>query len=158
MARVLHTTGNNVTTVAFKLGGTLEILTEPSKAGCFVTLRFGAFSITARGEDMAYTLASGMQVHLKVSYVDAAGNPAAVDGPVSWSSSDIAIATVTTESDTTALVKAVGPVGQVQVSATADVDLGTGVKELITPMDLTVAAGEAVAGTIEPVGPAEPIP
>src|SRR5215831_20038369 len=146
-----------MTTVAFKLGGTLEIITEPSTAGCFVTLRLGAFTITARGEGMAYTLASGMQVHLKVSYVDAAGNPAAVDGPVQWSSSDTTVASVSAESDTTALVKTVGPVGQVQISATADVDLGAGVKELITPMDLTVAAGEAVAGTVEPVGPAEPV-
>src|SRR5215831_2865628 len=146
-----------MTTVAFKLGGTLEILTEPSKAGCFVTLRYGAFTVTARGEDMAYTLGSGMQVHLKVSYVDAAGNPALVDGPVAWASSDVTVATVAAESDSTALVKTVGPVGQVQISATADVDLGTGVKNLVTPMDLTVAAGEAVAGTIAPVGPAEPV-
>jgi len=146
-----------MTTVAFKLGGTLEILTEPSKAGCFVTLRYGAFTVTARGEDMAYTLGSGMQVHLKVSYVDAAGNPALVDGPVAWASSDVTVATVAAESDSTALVKTVGPVGQVQISATADVDLGAGVKNLVTPMDLTVAAGEAVAGTIAPVGPAEPV-
>jgi len=143
--------------VTFKIGGTIEIFKPTQKYGCFVTLRCGAFSITARGDDMAYTLASGMQVHLKVSYVDAAGNPAAVDGPVAWSSSDTTIASVTAESDTTALVKTVGPVGQVQISATADVDLGAGVKELITPMDLTVAAGEAVAGTISPVGPAEPV-
>jgi len=107
---------------------------------------------------MAYTLASGMQVHLKVAYVDAAGNPAVVDGAVTWDSSDAAIATVTAESDTTALVKTVGPVGQVQITATADADLGGGVREIITPMDLTVAAGEAVAGTIAPVGPAEPVP
>ena len=146
-----------MTTIAFKLGGTLEFFTEPSKAGCFVTLRFGAFSITARGDDMAYTLASGMQVHLKVSYVDAAGNPAPVDGPVAWASSDATIATVAAESDTTALIKTVGPVGQIQISATADVDLGAGVKQLITPMDVTVAAGQAVAGSIEPVGPAEPV-
>jgi len=146
-----------MTTVNFKLGGTLEFVTEPNQAGCLVTLSFGRFSITARGEDMAYTLASGMQVHLKVSYVDAAGNPAAIDGAVTWDSSDVNVATVTAESDMTALVKTVGPVGQVQVSATADVDLGAGVKELITPMDLTVAAGEAVAGTVEPVGPAEPV-
>src|SRR5262245_33124267 len=145
-------------TVAFKLGGTLEILTEPDKGGCFVTLSLPNFSITARGNDMAYTLASGMQIHLKVSYVDAAGNPAVIDGAVTWDSSDHNIATVATESDTTALVKTVGPVGQVQITATADADLGQGTREIITPMDLTVAAGEAVAGTIEPVGPAEPIP
>lgn len=106
---------------------------------------------------MAYTLASGTQIHLKVSYVDAAGNPAAVDGAVRWDSSNPTIAAVTAESDTTALVKAVGPTGQAQITATADADLGAGTTELVTPMDMTVAAGEAVAGTIEPVGPAEPV-
>ena len=139
------------------VGGTLTFVTD--QAGyVLVTVRYGAFSITARGNDMAYTLASGMQVHLKVSYVDAAGNPAVVDGTVAWSSSDEAIATVTTEGIDSALVKAIGPTGQVQITATADADLGEGTREIITPMDVTVAAGEAVAGTIAPVGAAEPIP
>jgi hypothetical protein len=146
-------------TFQFKLGGTLQIKKKKKpKLLCFVTLRYGQFSITAKGEDMAYTLASGTQVHLKVSYVDAAGNPAVVDGDVAWSSSDEAVATVTMEGVDSALVKAVGPTGQVQITATADADLGTGTREIVTPMDLTVAAGEAVAGTIAPVGPAEPIP
>jgi len=143
-------------TVQFQLGGTLKFLVE-EEGYALVTVRYGNFSVTAKGDEMAYTLASGMQVHLKVSYVDAAGNPALVDGPVAWTSSDVNVATVAAESDTTALVKTVGPVGQVQISATADVDLGAGVKNLVTPMDLTVAAGEAVAGTIAPVGPAEPV-
>jgi len=146
-----------MTTLEFRLGGTLEVVEKKKPKGCVVTLTHGGLSVTANGEDMAYTLASGMQVHLKVSYVDAAGNPAAVDGPVAWSSSDTTIASVVAESDTTALVKTVGPVGQAQISATADVDLGAGVKQLVTPMDLTVAAGEAVAGTVAPVGPAEPV-
>jgi hypothetical protein len=142
--------------IQFKLGGTLTFVKE-EEGYALVTVRYGNFSVTAKGDHMAYTLASGMQVHLKVSYVDAGGNPAVVDGPVTWASSDVNVATVTAESDTTALVKTVGPTGQLQISATADVDLGEGIKELITPMDLTVAAGEAVAGTIEPVGPAEPV-
>jgi hypothetical protein len=47
--------------------------------------------------------------------------------------------------------------GTAQVVATADVDLGAGVQSLITTMDITVVAGQAVAGTISPTGPAEPI-
>lgn len=147
-------------TVAFKLGGTLEIITEPSKAGCFVTLCYGAFTITARGNDMAYTLAVDMQVHAQVSYVDAGGNPAKVDGDVRWNSSDDSIATVTVDSadSAKALVRTAGKVGQVQITATADADLGEGVRPLVTPMDVEVVAGEAVSGTITPVGSAEPIP
>ena len=146
-------------TVEFKLGGTLRIIAdEPADEGhALVTLRYDNFQVTAIGDHMAYTLASGMQVHVKVAYVDAAGNPATVDGPVDWESSDEAVATVTPEDLDTAVVKAIGPTGQVQITAIADADLGQGVREIITPMDVTVAAGEAVAGTISPVGPAEPI-
>jgi len=149
-----------MTTVAFKLGGTLEILTEPTKAGCFVTLRFGAFTVTARGNDMSYTLPADKQVHVQVAYVDASGNPAEVDGAVEWASSDSTIVTVIvdTSDSTMALVRAGGKLGQVQITATADADLGDGVRELITTMDVEVVAGEAVAGTITPVGEAEDAP
>jgi hypothetical protein len=148
-----------MTTVAFKLGGTLEIFTEPSRAGCYVTLRFGQFTVTAKGDNMAYTLASGMQVHVQVAYVDANENPAEIDGEVTWSSSNDTIVTVEVDpSDSTmAVVAAIGPVGQVQVTATADADIGEGTRTLITPMDVEAVAGEAVAGTITPVGSAEPI-
>jgi hypothetical protein len=44
------------------------------------------------------------------------------------------------------------------MTAYADADLGERVRELATTMDVTVMAGEAVAGTITPVGEPEPIP
>jgi hypothetical protein len=144
--------------IEFQLGGTLRFMMEPEDyAAVYFTITYRDFTITARGKDMAYTLASGTQVHVKVAYVDSAGNPAVVDGPVAWASSDSEVVDVIEESADTALVRAVGPIGQVQITATADADLGEGTRELITPMDITVAAGEAVAGTISPVGPAEPI-
>jgi hypothetical protein len=147
-------------TVEFKLGGTLTFLTEPDKAGCFVTVRYEDFTITARGNDMAYTLAVAKQVHVQVAYVDAGGNPATIDGDVSWASSDETIAGVIVDtSDTTkALVRSGTKLGQVQIAATADADLGDGMREIITPIDVSVVAGEAVAGTISPVGEAEDAP
>ena len=57
-----------------------------------------------------------------------------------------------------AVVRTVGPIGQVQVTATADADLGAGVRNIVTPLDIVVVAGEAMSGAITPVGPAEPIP
>jgi hypothetical protein len=145
--------------IEFKLGGTLLLSLEPEDyAAVYFTILYQDFEITARGKDMTYTLASGTQVHVKVSYVDAQGNPAKVDGNVDWTSSDENVATVTMEGVDSALIKTVGPTGQVQITATADADLGEGTRELITPMDVTVAAGEAVTGTIAPVGAAEPIP
>ena len=152
-----------MTKVQFQLGGTLNFLVdEPQAQGyALVTLRYGAFTITARGQDMAYTLPDGFQVRVKISYVDAQGNPAFVDGDIEWASSDINIATVEVDvdDDSEAVVSAAvgGTIGQVQITARADADLGTGVRELITTMDVEVVAGEAVAGTIAPLGSAEPI-
>ena len=149
-----------MTTAKIKLEGTLELVTEP-EGRCIVTVDWGGSrKVTARGEDMSYTLASGTQVSVQVAYVDAAGNPATVDGEVTWGSSDGAAVQVAVDAadSTKATVQAVGPVGLVQVTATADADLGAGTRELTTVMDVDVVAGEAVAGTISPTGPAEPIP
>jgi hypothetical protein len=147
-------------TFELKLDGTLQVKKKKKdKITSVITLTYGNFKVTTKGNKMAYTLPADMQVHVQVSYVDAHNNPATVDGPIEWESSDDTIATVTVDNvDTSkATVKAVGKVGQVQVTAMADADLGTGIRELTTLMDVTVVAGEAVAGTITPVGEAEPI-
>jgi hypothetical protein len=103
---------------------------------------------------MAYTLPAGMQVQVQVSYVDANGNPTTVDGLVAWAASDAGTLTVVVDptDSTLATVQATGNIGQAQVTATADADLGAGTRPLVTLMDVTVVAGEAVAGTISPVG------
>jgi hypothetical protein len=118
-----------------------------------LTLWYEGFKATFKG-DVMYTLPVDHTVQMKVTYVDAANNPAAVDGPVVWSSSDDALATVLADSVDSSLVTVtpVGPIGQVQITATADADLGTGVRSLVTISDITLVAGEAVAGTITPVG------
>ena len=109
---------------------------------------------------MAFVLPADRQVEVQVSYVDANGNPAVVDGDVSWSSSDEQIATVIVNASNTtiATVRPATNIGNVQVSAVADADLGAGVRELVTLLDVTVVGGEAVAGTITPTGEAVPIP
>ena len=43
------------------------------------------------------------------------------------------------------------------MTATADADLGEGVRRLTTVCDIEVVAGEAVSGTIQPVGEPEPV-
>jgi hypothetical protein len=145
--------------IGFELRGLIKILQQPSKAGAFVTLRYGAFIVTARGDQMAYTLPNGMAVQVKIAYQDASGNPAKVDGEVRWDTSDPALLTVQVDAGDTmnAVVATHGKVGQGQVTATADADLGEGVRSLVTIMDVDVVAGEAVAGTITPVGAPTPI-
>ena len=151
-------------TVAFQLGGTLKItIDEPAtttKAGAFFEITYDRFSIKAKGDQMSYILASDHQVKVKVSYVDAKGHPAAVDGVVAWQSSNPAIVSVTADllDSTLATIVPGADLGQAQVTATADADLGAGVTNLVTPMDIEIVGGQAVAGTISPVGEATPIP
>jgi hypothetical protein len=148
-------------TIEVALGGTFKLsMREVEQPGSFVTLKFGPITVKARGADMAFTLPVDMQVKVAVSYVDSEGNPATVDGDVEWASSDAAIAAVVADPDNSfeAVVRPTTTLGQVQITATADADLGDGVRELITLMDVTVVAGEAVAGTIAPVGAPTPIP
>jgi hypothetical protein len=150
-----------MTTVEFQLGGTLRFLVdEPaSRPGARITIHYGGLTLTAWGDGMAYKLPNDKVIAVQVAYVDSRGNPAQVDGDVSWDTSDSNIATVESNaSDSTqAVVTPGGPVGQVQVTVTADADLGQGVREIITTMDVDIVAGEAVAGTITPVGEPQPI-
>jgi hypothetical protein len=43
---------------------------------------------------------------------------------------------------------ALGPIGPVQIQATADADLGEGTRSITAMLDVTVIAGEASAGSI----------
>jgi len=148
-----------MSTVQFQLGGTLKFLLE-DEGYALITIRYDNFTITARGENMAYNLPNDKQVAVQVSYVDAKGNPTEVDGDVTWETSDDNLVMVESNvADTTqATITPVGQIGQVQVSCTADADLGSGIRTIVTTMDITIVAGEAVAGTIAPVGEPQPIP
>jgi hypothetical protein len=148
-------------TVVFQLGGTLKfVVDEPaSRPGTRVTIRYGGLTLTAWGDAMAYKLPNDKVIGVQVAYVDSKGNPAEVDSDVTWDTSDPEIATVEIDTGDSTMAKVVpsGKVGQVQVTATADADLGEGVRELVTTMDVEIIAGEAVAGTITPVGEPQPI-
>jgi len=150
-----------MTTVEFQLGGTLRFLVdEPaSRPGARVTIRYGGLTLTAWGDGMAYKLPNDKVIGVQVGYVDSKGNPAQVDGDVTWDTSDPEIATVETDTGDSVMATVVpsGKTGQVQVTATVDADLGEGVRELITTMDVEIVAGEAVAGTITPMGEPQPI-
>jgi hypothetical protein len=151
-----------MTTVTFKLGGTLVFDSDEPAArpGSIVTLRYDGFTVSAKGEAMAYNLPNDKFVEVRVAYVDAKGNPATVDGPVTWDTSDPNIASVAVDQGDTqqARVTPTNALGNVQITATADADLGAGVTSIITLMDVTIIAGQAVAGTISPVGEPQPIP
>jgi hypothetical protein len=149
--------------VDFQIGGTLQITTRKKpKGAAIVTLRYDEFSVTTmilEDEKMTYTLPNDHKVQVQISYVDAKGNPAAVDGPVAWASSNDAVLTVEVDAadSTICWVVPATQLAQAQVVATADADLGAGVTQITTTMDVTIVAGQAVSGTIAPVGAPVPI-
>lgn len=138
----------------------LQIVSTPPPIRVRLTTTYAGFVITTEGDKAMYTLPADHYVKMQVAYVDAAGNPATVDGPVVWQASDEGIVRVSTDADdsTICTVEPLGPLGQVQVIATADADLGTGRRALITTIDIDIVSGEAVAGTIAPVGESVPLP
>lgn len=147
----------------FEITGSFQMQVRPIAPSSIipvVTLRYGSFTTTLKGDHMAYTLPIDHQVGVQVQYVDAKGNPATVDGAPEWESSNPSILAVTPDdpSGMTATVVPLGTVGNAQVTVTADADMGGGVREIVTLMDVTTVAGEAVAGTITPTGAAVPIP
>jgi hypothetical protein len=148
--------------ITIKYNGTVTIETDtpppPSQAGVWMSARCGGFITKAKGPKMSYTLPNDKAVTLQVSYQDAKGNAATVDGDVTWESSDESIITVEAAADTmTATMTPADNLGQAQVRATADADLGEGVVEIICVLDVTVVGGQAVVGVITPIGAAHPI-
>lgn len=131
---------------------------QPSLAGGWLQTTING--VTVKGQNMSFTLADDMQLRLQVVYTDAKGHPAPVDGAVQWATSDETIATVTPDDtdSTFAMLTPATNLGNVQVTATADADLGPGVSTLITQGACTIVAGQAVAGNMQPVGDPTPIP
>ena len=99
---------------------------------------------------MSNTMQSKSIATLSVQWVDQGGNPAPVDGPTQWASSDESICTieVATGNPLIANIHSVGPIGPVQFQATADADMGAGVTSITATCDVNVIAGQASAGTI----------
>jgi uncharacterized Zn-binding protein involved in type VI secretion len=131
----------------------------PSLAGVWIASQVDGFTATVKGNHMAYTLPDDKHVFVAIAYVDAKGNPAAIDGDVSWASSDQMICNVgvmagdSTKAD---LLPGVN-LGQAQITASADADLGAGTTTLLTTFDVIVVSGTAVSGTITPQGDPQPI-
>lgn len=88
-------------------------------------------------------------VTLSIQPVDAAGNPAPVDGAPVWNVSDTGLVTVTpTEDGLSAVLVPTGALGNAQISVTADALLGEEVRELTGLLDVQIVGGEAVALSI----------
>lgn len=96
---------------------------------------------------------------LSVAFVDAAGNPAVVDGAPAWAVSDAALLSITPAADgMSAVVSANGPLGTGQVSVSADADMGAGVTTIAGTLDIEVLASAAVSIAISAGTPTDKAP
>lgn len=101
---------------------------------------------TIKGEIRMLIITDSQQVDLAIKPVDKKGFPAQVDGVPVWATSDPTIATIEPSADgLSAVVKAATALGSVQISVSADADLGAGVETITGLLDLEVAAGKAVS-------------
>jgi len=112
-----------------------------------------------RSAEMALILTDEQQATLRLNPKTKKGNPAQVDGPPTWSSSDPSVVNVspdpTDPTGLTATAVATGKLGAAQVQCVADADLGAGVRELTAVLDVVVKAAEAVSLDIEAGAPTE---
>jgi|SRR5215471_7279395 len=145
------------------LSGSLELIvtqaTPKPEVQCFITARYRNFTATAKGFHMASELPIDNYAQYRVDYKDKNENPAKVQTVV-WAVSDTAIATVVQDSTDPQLctVTPAGSLGDIQLTATADVDLDVIlVKNLVTTLDISVIAGQAISGVITQVGSNQPI-
>lgn len=95
-----------------------------------------------------FTIPADKTANGTVSYVDAKGNPAQVEGAPVWSSSDPSIVDVVPSVDGFSATVTPGAVGVAQIKVEADADLGAGVVPVVGLVDVEVVAGQAVAGNV----------
>ena len=127
----------------------------PRKVRSCVTLHLDGTSLTFFGDFQMLLPIDKKLVGCTVSYVDAAGNAALVDGVPVWATDrpDLLVLVVS-DNGMSCDITPVGDLGSAQVTISADADLGEGLRELVTIGTIECVAGEAVGGVLnfpEPV-------
>lgn len=109
--------------------------------------------------DMATQLTVTQFTTIRVrAFKDKKGNPAAVDGPPQWNTSNSDVLAIEPADDgMSCKVSAVGPIGTALVQMTADVKLGTDFEPLIGTVDFEVTPGQATVVELD-VDPASEQP
>ncbi len=111
---------------------------------------------------MPLVMTATQQCLLTMQPLDSKGNVAPIDGVPEWAVSNPGVCFIQPAADgITALVVAIA-VGDTQVSATADADLGQGTRNITGVLDVSIRPAEAVslgivAGTPEEQPTATPV-
>lgn len=111
--------------------------------------------IFIEGDITMITITDSQEFVVSGQPVDKKGNPAQVDGPLTFTSSDPTLLIVTPIDATSARCTAVGPLGDAQVVITGDADLGAGVVPITGIEDVHIIAGAAVNLAVSSSAPTE---
>ncbi len=136
--------------LAEELWKLLSLIQHKKEITRIATYAFNGVSFTAKGDKMGLTVSSSEvpgTVSVSVSYVDAKGKPAKVDGIPVWAASDATVVDSVTpaEDGMSAELHITDTIGVSQVTNVADVDVGEGIKSLESVDTISVIAAEAVA-------------
>jgi len=111
------------------------------------------FSVITGGLIMA-TINDSQKILLTAQPVSGKGNPAPIDGPVTWAVSvGPEFVSLTPVDDFSVYAVAIGPLGISTVEATADADLGGGITAITNTVQVEVIGGPAVTLDILPGTP-----
>lgn len=96
------------------------------------------------------TMTSGSRATVSVQWQLPSGAPAKVDGKTSWTSADETVLECVGAAGNSQIANlfAPGPAGTVRITASADADLGDGMKPVTSDMDITVTEPMASDGEI----------
>jgi hypothetical protein len=95
--------------------------------------------------ELIMILTDSQKVTLRIDPRNKRGNPAPLDGPAQWSSTDPSVINVQPSADGLSCVAIAGQAGTCQVEVVADADLGDGARELRGTIAFEVHAGEAIS-------------
>lgn len=89
------------------------------------------------------------QFPITLTFQDAAGNPAQIQGVPEWTNNNTNVLSMEVAADgMSAVVSAVGPAGSGQISVKADSNLGEGITEITGVLDVEALPGDATVITL----------
>ena len=127
--------------VSFSNPNTLIVTIRPAVAVGFQFINVETGDVITMLK-MTYT----QQVALSLQPVDAAGNPAEIDGEATWDLANPAVGSINVDpTDSLMATFVASEPGTTQVNVSADADLGSGTTTITGLLDVEVLAGQAVS-------------
>lgn len=153
----------------FNITGTfaLNVASEPPapiEGKVFVAVMTDGITVTAEADTMDTNIPEGKRIKIEVLPQDVSGNPAPIDGNVTWTSTDPTMIQVVPDTASTSQAQAWiqnaagGTLGTTTVTYSADADQGSGVTTITGSLTFNAVAGQAAAFGVEEIGALEDIP